>query len=160
MNESQSGRTTHGVKTAESHAVHAADHIIIGPGDLFTSIMPNRIVPGVGEALAKTKARVLYVVNIMTKFGETDGFAGYDFVCKIEECVGRRLDGIIFNTARPGEELLAQYRAEQACFVEFERHAPCWGDRRVHTADLLDTAGGILRHDSEKLAQLIKGIIL
>ena len=140
-------------------AIRSADHIVIGPGDLFTSIIPNLIVPGVGEALKETKAKILYVVNIMTKFGETDHFTGYDFVCKIEECIGRRLDGVIFNTGKPDERLLAQYEAEQAQFVEIEKHASCWGDRTIHTADLLDTAGGIVRHDSEKLAQLIMQVI-
>jgi len=141
-------------------AIRFADHVIIGPGDLFTSIMPNLIVPGVGEAIAKTKAKILYVVNIMTKFGETDHFTGYDFVCKIEECIGRRLDGVIYNTGKPDEGLLAQYEAEQAQFVEIEKHAPCWGDHMIHTADLLDTAGGIVRHDSEKLARLIMEMII
>jgi uncharacterized cofD-like protein len=140
-------------------AVNCAEYIIIGPGDLFTSIIPNLIVPGVGEALKETKAKILYVVNIMTKFGETDHFTGYDFVHKIEECIGRRLDGVIYNTGKPDKGLLAQYEAEQAQFVEIEKHAPCWGNRMIHTADLLDTAGGIVRHDSEKLAQLIMEII-
>jgi uncharacterized cofD-like protein len=140
-------------------ALRFADHIVIGPGDLFTSIIPNLIVPGVGEALKETKAKILYVVNIMTKFGETDHFTGHDFVHKIEECIGRRLDGVICNTGKPDEGLLAQYEAEQAQFVEIEKHAPCWGDRMIYTADLLDTAGGIVRHDSEKLARLIMEII-
>jgi len=140
-------------------AINRADHIIIGPGDLYTSIIPNLIVPGVKDAIEKTRARILYVVNIMTKFGETDHFTGYDFVCKMEECVGRRLDGIIYNTGKPNQTLLAQYHEEKARFVQIDEQAPCWEDRTVHTADLLDTAGEIVRHDSEKLARLIMGII-
>jgi uncharacterized cofD-like protein len=140
-------------------AINCADHIIIGPGDLFTSIIPNLIVPGVREALKETGARILYVVNIMTKFGETDHFTGYDFVCKMEECVGRQLDGIIHNTGKPDEKILDQYRAEKAEFVEIDEKAPCWGDRTIYAADLLDTAGDIVRHDSEKLALLIEKII-
>jgi uncharacterized cofD-like protein len=140
-------------------AISRADHIIIGPGDLFTSILPNLIVPGVRDALVETGARVLYVVNIMTKFGETDRFTGYDFVCKIEECIGRQLDGIICNTGKPEDQLLDQYRTEKAEFVEIDEHATCWGDRTIHAADLLDTAGGIVRHNSEKLARLVEEII-
>jgi uncharacterized cofD-like protein len=140
-------------------ALSAADHVIIGPGDLFTSILPNIIVPGVRDALIKTEARILHVVNIMTKYGETDRFTGYDFVCKIEECIGRQLDGVIYNTGKPEEQILNQYRSERAEFVEIDEHAPCWGDRTIYAADLLDTAGGIVRHDSEKLARLIMRII-
>ena len=140
-------------------AIEGADYIVIGPGDLYTSIIPNLIVPGVREALEQTRAKILYVVNIMTKFGETDQFTGYDFVCKMEACVGRRLDGIIYNTGKPGDTLLEQYHLEKAQFVVIDEHAPCWEDRAIHAADLLDTAGGIVRHDSEKLARLIMQVI-
>ena len=140
-------------------AINRADHIVIGPGDLYTSIIPNLIVPGVRDALEETRAKILYVVNIMTKFGETDHFTGYDFVCKIEECAGRRLDGIIHNTGKPNQTLLAQYHEEKARFVQIDKQAPCWEDRTIHAADLLDTAGGIVRHDSEKLARLIMRIL-
>ena len=57
-------------------AIQNADYIFIGPGDLFTSIIPNLIVPGVTEALQKTTAKIYYIINIMTKFGETEAFAG------------------------------------------------------------------------------------
>lgn len=140
-------------------AIHQANHIVIGPGDLYTSIIPNLIVGGVREALKATKATILYVVNIMTKFGETDHFAGHDFVLKVEECIGRQVDIIIHNTGKPDEALLNQYRAEKAEFVEIDNLAQGWNDRTVHASDLLDTAGGIVRHDSEKLASLIQGIL-
>ena len=86
-------------------------------------------------------------------------FTGYDFVCKVEECVGRQVDGVIFNTGKPDERLLDEYRAEKAEFVEIDEHAPCWGDRTTYASDLMDTAGGIVRHDSAKLALLIQKII-
>ena len=140
-------------------AIKCAEFILIGPGDLFTSVIPNLIVPGVRDALKETEATILYLVNIMTKFGETDHFTGYDFVLKVEECVGRQVDGVIFNTGKPEERLLDQYRVEKAEFVEVDEHAPCWGDRTVYASDLIDTAGGIVRHDSSKLALLIQKII-
>jgi uncharacterized cofD-like protein len=141
-------------------ALGDADYILIGPGDLFTSILPNLVVPGVREALEGTKARIFYVVNIMTKFGETDHFTGQDFVAKVEECIGRQVDAIISNSRRPEKELLEQYRAEQAEFVEIETSAPCWGDRTVYACDLLDTSGGLVRHDSGKLALFIEEALL
>ena len=141
------------------NAIKNANHVIIGPGDLYTSVMPNLIVPGVREALKETKAQVLYVVNIMTKFGETDRFAGFDFVQRIEGCIDRVVDGVIYNAERPEGGLLTQYRAEKAEFVEIHAQDPCWEDRTIYACDLLDTAGGIIRHKSEKLAQLIRDII-
>ena len=87
-------------------AIESAHHIIIGPGDLFTSIIPNIIVPGVKEALQRTSAALSYVVNIMTKFGETHQFKAQDFVKIVEESIHRRFDGIIYNTRKPDEKLL------------------------------------------------------
>jgi len=141
-------------------ALCSADYILVGPGDLFTSILPNLIVPGVREAIEKTRARIFYVVNIMTKFGETDHFTGQDFVAKVEECIGRQVDGIICNSRKPDETLLSHYRAEQAEFVEIEESAQCWGGRAVHACDLLDTSGGLVRHDSGKLAFLVEKLLL
>ena len=141
-------------------ALSSADYIIIGPGDLFTSIIPNLIVPGVREALKETGAMIFYVVNIMTKYGETDNFAGHDFVSKVEECIGRQLDGVICNTRKPDERLLLQYRAEKAEFVEIDECAPCWSDHTVYASDLLDTSNGFVRHDPVKLARLIRKSML
>jgi uncharacterized cofD-like protein len=140
-------------------AVWWADYIIIGPGDLFTSIIAGLIVPGVKEAFQKSRARVLYVLNIMTKFGETHNFSGWDFVSRLEGFMGREVDGILYNTARPDEPLIAQYREQMAEFVEISPADPCWGRRAIHAADMLDTSGGIVRHDSKKLARRIQAII-
>jgi len=140
-------------------AVWWADYIIIGPGDLFTSIIAGLIVPGVKEAFQKSRATVLYVLNIMTKFGETHNFSGWDFVSRLEGFMGREVDGILYNTARPDEPLIAQYREQKAEFVEISPGDPCWGRRTIHAADMLDTSGGIVRHDSKKLARRIQGII-
>jgi uncharacterized cofD-like protein len=139
-------------------AIKSVDYIIIGPGDLFTSIIPNLIVPGVKEAIKQTRATLLYVINIMTKFGETHNFAGVDFVKKLEEYIERQVDGVLYNTERPGEHLLNQYEKQKADFVEIDVHDAWWGDRKVYTAQMLDISGGIVRHDSKKLASLIQEI--
>jgi uncharacterized cofD-like protein len=139
-------------------AIKCADYIVIGPGDLYTSIIPNLIVPGVKEAFQETKATVLYVVNIMTKFGETHNFTGYDFVRKIEEYIGRNVDGIIHNGSKPNNKILKLYKKQQADFVEID-DGRSWENRTILTSDLLNTAGGIIRHDSKKLSSLISKII-
>jgi uncharacterized cofD-like protein len=140
-------------------AINSADFIFIGPGDLFTSIIPNLLVPGVKEAIQGTKARVFYIVNIMTKYGETDTFKGYDFVRNIEEYIGRTIDGVIYNTMKPAQKILEQYREEKAEFVEIDENTKEWKDRKIYSLDLLSVTGGIVRHDSNKLASLISEII-
>ena len=139
-------------------AIRSVDYIIIGPGDLFTSIIPNLIVPGVTEAIKQTSATLLYVINIMTKFGETHNFVGVDFVKKLEDYLGRQVDGVIYNTERPDEYLLDEYQKQKAEFVEIDVNDAWWGDRKVYTAQMLDSSGGIVRHDSKRLASLIREI--
>ena len=66
-------------------AIENSDYVIIGPGDLYTSIVPNLLCVGMVEALRATRAKIVYVCNIMTKHGETDHFTVEDFVRVIEQ---------------------------------------------------------------------------
>jgi uncharacterized cofD-like protein len=140
-------------------AIACADYIVIGPGDLYTSIIPNLIVPGVREAFRHTRATVLYIVNIMTKFGETHNFNRFDFVRKVEGYIGRQVDGVIYNATRPNQKILRQYARQKAEFVEIDGDGEAWGNRTLYETDLMSTAGGIVRHDSKKLASLISQIV-
>jgi len=140
-------------------AINNADYVIIGPGDLFTSIIPNLIVPGVKEALQETNATILYIINIMTKFGETHNFTGLDFIRKLEESIERQVDGIIYNSEKPDKKLVEQYMEQKAEFVEIDKNDDFWGNRSIYISNMLDIAGSILRHDSKKLAVLIQEII-
>ncbi len=139
-------------------AIRKADYIIIGPGDLYTSIIPNLIVPKVAEELKKTKAKLIYVANIMTKFGETDDFIGEDFVYKLERVIKRKFNMVIFNNAKPDNEVLREYKKQKAKFVEIHQNK-IWNKRKVIKTDLLSLEGGLIRHDSQKLASIIKEII-
>jgi uncharacterized cofD-like protein len=147
------------VYTPVLDAIKTADYIIMGPGDLFTSIIPNLAVLGVKMALQQTEAKLLYVLNIMTKFGETHNFSGRDFVNTLEEWIGKEFDIIIYNTKRPDQKLLQRYAEQKAEFVTIDEADNWRGDRRIYAADMLDIAGGIVRHDSKKLAILIQKII-
>jgi uncharacterized cofD-like protein len=139
--------------------INKSDFIFIGPGDLYTSIIANLIVPGIREEIQKTRAKIFYILNIMTKFGETHNFKGYDFVQKIENYLGRRVDGIIYNTRKPNKRLLNKYLDEKAEFVELDKSENWIGDRIIYDGDLLDTSAEIVRHDPYKLATVINGII-
>ena len=141
------------------NAIEHADYIFIGPGDLFTSIIPNLIVPGVREALEKTAARIYYNINIMTKFGETHNFTGKDFVRKLEKRLNRQVDGLIANGTRPAEQILEIYRMQKSDFVSLDPADPFWGSRKVCLEDLLEDSPSIIRHDPAKLTAVIRKII-
>lgn len=138
-------------------AINGADYIVIGPGDLYTSITPNFLISGVKEALQETKAAIIYVVNIMTKFGETDNFTGRDFIENLEQSIGRKIDFALFNSARPDDEILKQYEKQKASLVENNDFD--FQERKIIKGDLLNISGNIARHDSKKLADKISGII-
>ncbi len=139
----------------------AADAIIIGPGDLYTSIVPNLLVKGVKEALKKTKAKKIYFTNVMTKYGETNHYKASDFVRVISDYLGPDvLDFVLINKTRPNPKRLAAYIAQQADFVEPD--VENFGDSNLNVtpvqADLVRESG-LVRHDPRKVAQAIKMII-
>jgi len=139
--------------------INNSDYILIGPGDLYTSIIASLIVPGIKKEIQKARAKIFYVLNIMTKFGETDKFRGYDFVQEIENYLGRQVDGIIYNGKKPNSHLLKKYLNEKAEFVELDKTETWIGDRIIFDEDLLDISVEYVRHDQRKLASLIKGIV-
>jgi uncharacterized cofD-like protein len=137
-------------------AIADADIIILGPGDLFTSIIPNLLVPGLREKLGEVSAPIYQVVNIMTKFGETNHFQACDFIATLESFTGRRITAAIVNNQLPDERLLKLYRKQKSEFVDIGLVE----DRcRIIAEDLLETSGDIIRHDPQKLANLITRII-
>jgi uncharacterized cofD-like protein len=140
-------------------AIKISDVILIGPGDLYTSIVASLIVPGIKEAIQSTTARLYYILNIMTKYGETHNFKGNNFVQKVEAYLGRQVDGIICNNRKPNNKLLEKYLAEKAEFVEVEQLREQMNNRLVYAGDLLDSSDEIVRHDSKKLASLAQSII-
>jgi uncharacterized cofD-like protein len=140
-------------------AISKADYIFIGPGDLYTSIIASLIIPGMREALQDCNAKIIYILNIMTKFGETNNFKASDFVRKIEYYLNRQLDGVVCNTKMPCSRLLKKYEDQKADFVEIEELDNWIGSRFIYSDDLLDTSNDIVRHDSGKLAALIQGIV-
>lgn len=139
-------------------AIRQADYIIIGPGDLYTSITPNFLVTGVKEALKKSKAKIVYVVNIMTKFGETDNFSGEDFVLKLEDFIKRKIDKAIFNSCCPPKKVLEKYKTQKANLVELPGKK-FLDKKNIIMCDVLSIAGDIIRHDSKKLSKVIEEII-
>lgn len=139
-------------------AIKAADYVLLGPGDLFTSIIPNLIVPDVAEALQTTRARLIYILNIMTKYGETHNFKARDFLERLEVYTGRPMDAVIYNRKRPSAEMCRLYSAQKAEYVALDAQDNFWDNRTVYGADLLETDGQIIRHSASKLASLLQDI--
>lgn len=137
-------------------AVLQADLIVIGPGDLYTSIVPNLLVKGVREAIMNSRARKVYVMNLMTKFGETYKFTPQDFLHVLEQYLAPGVfDTVLVNTKRPSEQLLRRYRKEKAFYVNA---AHAFTNTNVVKAALL-RRGDFIRHDSDKLAHVIMKLI-
>lgn len=133
-----------------------ADAVIIGPGDLYTSLLPNILVEGMPQVIKESKARKIYVVNSMTKYGETHGFVAGDFICEMERYLGRDiLDYALINNRRPSYFRMKKYISERASFVEIDKlpgqPSPVFGD--------FLRSKGFVRHDSYKLARVIVSLI-
>ncbi len=139
-------------------AIRTADFIVMGPGDLFTSIIPNLIVPQVGESLRTAEAKLIYIVNIMTKYGETQNFQCADFVRNLETFIDKPLDMVIYNTTRPEKTLCDLYADQKSEFVGIDLQHDLWHRRRLFAQDLLETSSRIIRHDPRKLAALLQSI--
>ena len=133
------------------HAIEEADIIIIGPGDLYTSLLPNILVQGIRDSLARSPAKKIFVCNVMTKWGETHGFAVSDFIAEIEKYLGHSCNACVVNTTLPSSDILQRYATENAFPVMLDRERI---KIPIIEADLLNEQE-ILRHDSHKLAKVI-----
>jgi len=139
-------------------AIKSSDYIILGPGDLFTSIIPNLIVPGVKEAILDSTARLIYVVNIMTKYGETHSFQGPDFIKHLESFIQKSVDMVVCNSQRPESSLCALYAEQKSEVVKVDPDDDFWKNRRLFACDLLEPSEHIIRHDPIKLANFLSTI--
>lgn len=102
-------------------AIEAADVVVIAPGNLYGSIAPALVVRGVAEALAKTKAKKVYVCNLVTKPGQTDGFTVEDYADEIERFLGGvPFDIVLYNDVKPTDDLLKRYAHEGEFPVEWD----------------------------------------
>ena len=131
-------------------AIERADRLLIGPGDLYTSLVPCLLVDGVAEAIRACEGEVVYVCNVMTKHGETDGFAASDFVREVHHYLGRRVDTVVVNTAEPSPELAALY-AEEGAFPVTPDLAAVRALAPHVLAGPFATTEPLIRHDAERV---------
>ena len=138
-------------------AINKADIILIGPGSLYTSIIPNLRVKGVTEAIISSPAKKIYVQNVMTQHGETDDMSVKDHVEAIFEHSDKIFDSIIINNKVLSEDLKKKYQEEYQ-----EQIFLTDGDKKFLEEEAIDyiegdclDGGDYARHDSEKLSNMI-----
>lgn len=141
-------------------AIDDADYIIIGPGSLYTSIIPNLLVPEIADALDEAIATrhipCIYICNIMTQMGETEGYTVADHIRAIDRACGRPLfDAVLVQRRPPSAEALIRYAREGSAPVFFDRHAILELGRRIVVANVMQEDAGRVRHSSERLAGVV-----
>lgn len=151
-------------------AIETADIVVVAPGNLYGSLAPALIVPGVGEALAKTKAYCVYVCNLVTKPGQTDGYQVDDFADEIERLAGGAfLDAVLYNTEKPTDDLLSKYAQLGEKSVDYDPKklrsksylavgtkllsGSIW--HNTNASDPIAAARTFIRHDSDAAASAI-----
>jgi len=148
-----------------------ADMVVIGPGDLYGSILANLILPEISEALKKTKAKIVFNANLTNKKGQTEGFDVDDYVTEIEKVIGKGcIDFVVFNTQKPAVKLLQKYKEQEGTGFLVEFHEKKKNDRSFRLirgsflksgeakgvkGDTLASSRSFIRHDSDKLAEII-----
>jgi len=134
--------------------IRAADGIIIGPGSLFTSIIPNLLVRGIRQAVAEAAGCKLYICNVMTQPGETDGFDVLDHIQAIQDHAGPLFSHVLVNTAGAPQDVLEKYAEEGKYQVAADLEQLKQAGYQVISGDFL-ARGDLARHDSFKVATTI-----
>jgi uncharacterized cofD-like protein len=157
------------INSEAAEAIKKADIVVIAPGSLYGSMAPALLVKGMGNALKKTKAKVIYVCNLITKPGQTDGFKVHDFASEIERFSGVPvIDAVLFNTKFPNKKLVEKYHREKEFRVNYDkklllnqRYKSCGASlvsnktTRLNKADKIASSRAYIRHDPYVTAQQI-----
>lgn len=149
-------------------AIEDADIIVLGPGDLYTSLLPNLIIPDIAKAVSYTKAKKVYILNLMTKYGQTYGYTAQDHVKTVEKYIGQTLQYVINNNAKFPDDVLAKYEKMKEFpivddlpgnmyYTVIRRNIIGKGDVKKATSDAL--VRSLIRHDSNKLAKVLLSIL-
>lgn len=148
--------------------IQAADLIILGPGDFYTSILPNIVVDGVAQEIVKSQGKVLFVMNLMTKYGQTIGFKASTFISEINKYLGKDPDIVLINSLRKIHgSILKKYKAEKAEMVRDDLkkskikivRKPLVSDKVYKKFQSDKLTRSLIRHDSERLAKAIVDLL-
>jgi uncharacterized cofD-like protein len=141
-------------------AIAEADVVVLGPGSLYTSIIPNLLIDGICDSLKKSNAIKIYVCNVMTQPGETDGYTVHRHITAIEEhSYSGIINFCIANNADIPDELKVKYRNDGAETVKIERDIISSIGIRLIEGDYISIKNSYIRHDPQKLAETIIDIV-
>ncbi|MDI6602683.1 MAG: uridine diphosphate-N-acetylglucosamine-binding protein YvcK [Patescibacteria group bacterium] len=135
-------------------AIKKADLIVIGPGDLYSSLAQILLTQGIPEAIRKSKAKKVYICNLMTKYGETNNFTVLDFVKEIERYLGSEADYVIYNNFIPKKIRIKKYQKEHPELLEMVKINENLSSKKFIGKNLLLKKGPI-EHDPNKIAKVI-----
>jgi uncharacterized cofD-like protein len=140
-------------------AIEEAQIIVLGPGSLYTSIIPNLLIKEISDAIAASTAIKVYVCNVMTQPGETDGLSVSEHIrALINHSNPRVVDYCVINTGEIPSEILNRYAKEGSYLVVNDRKKIEAMGYRVIEDDFAVIDNGVIRHDAEKLAKIILGL--
>jgi uncharacterized cofD-like protein len=157
-----------------AEAIRDANVVVLSAGDIYTSLGSSLAVAGVTEALKHTKARIVYVCNLVTKPGQTDGFTVSEHVAEIERLAGAQLiDYVIYNTARPPAELASKYIKEGELLVGIDQGVLANAHYKAIGQPLLDTETSpqatkgdplaahrsLIRHNGDAIAKAVLEVL-
>ena len=140
-------------------AIIKADFIILGPGSLFTSVIPNLLIKDIKNAVIKSKAKKIYVCNVMTQPGETDRFDAADHFITLKKYLNNeKIDYCMVNNVKPDDKILDFYKSNGQDFVEYTKNRFKGTDTKIIAGDYMQS-GDRVRHDFRKLSyDIIKRI--
>ena len=146
-------------------AILEADLIVLGPGSLYTSVITNLLVKGMASAIKKSKAKKVFIANVMTQVNQTHGYSLSMQVRAVEKYLGKNiLDFVVYNTKNPGKAFLKRYAQEQSFPIKNDLQNLKNIRARLVVADLIETPKKkakkiskqqLLRHDSKKIGKIL-----
>jgi conserved hypothetical protein, cofD-related len=143
------------------YAIDEADAIILGPGSLYTSIIPNLLVDDIVKHVENSSALRIYVSNIMTQPGETTGYTAYDHIDAIQKCASKKIiDYAIVNNGKIPEWLYGKYIEDGAAEVKTDREKISAMGIKIIEDNLVYIHKDLVRHNSQRLAYLVMDLIL
>lgn len=143
-------------------AIRSSDYIIMGPGSLYTSIIPNLVINGVAEEIVNSRSKKIYVANVMTQHGETDDYTVSDHIKAINKHVGDNIfDIVIANSNTIKNDVLEKYHESQQDIVSLDREEiKKLGVEIIESEDVIKIIDGVVRHNTEEVAELIYNYII
>ncbi|HEP1408505.1 TPA: YvcK family protein [Streptococcus pyogenes] len=142
-------------------AILESNMIVLGPGSLFTSILPNLVIPEIKEALRQTKAEVVYICNIMTQYGETEQFSDADHVAVLNQHLGRDLiDTVLVNVAKVPQAYMNSNKFDEYLVqVDHDFAGLCRAAKRVISSYFLRLENGGAFHDGNLVVEELMNLV-